>query len=115
MIFDKPFSLKSVDQMVPAGNYRVDTDEELLEGVSFVAYRRVSTVMFLPVKSRRGSSVEMVTIDPLDLQAERDAELQSAEAGGSRNPVICEHGRPKAETARRCGISGWCCRVGGVN
>jgi hypothetical protein len=57
----------------------VDTDEELLEGVSFVAYRRVSTVMFLPVKSRRGSSVEMVTIDPLDLQAahERDVELRS--------------------------------------
>jgi hypothetical protein len=60
VIFDKPFSLKGVDQTVPAGNYRVDTDEELLEGVSFVAYRRVSTVMFLPVKSRRGSSVEMV-------------------------------------------------------
>jgi hypothetical protein len=77
VIFDNPFSLKSVDQMVPAGNYRVDTDEELLEGLSFVAYRRVSTVMFLPAKSRRGSSVEMVTIDPLDLQAERDAELRS--------------------------------------
>jgi len=77
VIFDKPFSLKSVDQMVPAGNYRVDTNEELLEGLSFVAYRRVSTVMFLPAKSRRGSSVEMVTIDPLDLQAERDAELRS--------------------------------------
>ena len=79
VIFDKPFSLKGVDQTVPAGNYRVDTDEELLEGVSFVAYRRVSTVMFLPVKSRRGSSVEMVTIDPLDLQAahERDVELRS--------------------------------------
>ena len=79
VIFDKPFSLKGVDHTVPAGNYRVDTDEELLEGVSFVAYRRVSTVMFLPVKSRRGSSVEMVTIDPLDLQAanERDVELRS--------------------------------------
>ena len=63
--------------LLPAGNYRVDTDEELLEGLSFVAYRRVSTVMFLPAKSRRGSSVEMVTIDPLDLQAERDAELRS--------------------------------------
>ena len=34
VIFDKPFSLKSVDQMVPAGNYRVDTDEELLEPVT---------------------------------------------------------------------------------
>ena len=49
------------------------TDEELIEGLSFPAYRRVSTAIFVPAPS--GSAVEMVTIDPLDLQAaqERDA------------------------------------------
>jgi hypothetical protein len=36
------------DRMVPAGDYRVVTDEELIEGLSFPAYRRVSTVVFLP-------------------------------------------------------------------
>jgi hypothetical protein len=41
------------------------TDEELIEGLSFSAYHRVSTVIFVPEPS--GSAVEMVTIDPLDL------------------------------------------------
>ena len=54
------------------------TDEELIEGLSFPAYHRVSTVIFVPGLSR--SSVEMVTIDPLDLQAaqERDAAMPNA-------------------------------------
>ena len=55
-----------------------DEDEELIEGLSFPAYHRVSTVIFVPGLSR--SSVEMVTIDPLDLQAaqERDAAMPNA-------------------------------------
>jgi hypothetical protein len=49
------------------------TDEELIEGISFPAYRRVATMIFVPVP-HGASSIEMVTIDPLDLQAalERD-------------------------------------------
>jgi len=48
-------------------------DEELIEGLSFPAYRRVSTMIFVPGES--GYSVEMVTVYPLDLQAaqEQDA------------------------------------------
>ena len=55
------------------------TDEELIEGLSFPAYRRVSTAIFVPAPS--GSAVEMVPIDPLDLQAaqERDAAVSNAE------------------------------------
>jgi hypothetical protein len=51
----------------------VVTDEELIEGLSFPAYRRASTVIFVPAET--GCAVEMVTIDPSDLQAvmERDA------------------------------------------
>jgi ABC-type branched-subunit amino acid transport system ATPase component len=65
VVFSKPFLLKDVDRILPAGDYRVVTDEELIEGLSFVAYRRVATMIFLPVQSRRASSIEMVTI-PLD-------------------------------------------------
>ena len=46
------------------------TEEELLQGLSFTAYHRVSTVIFVPAAS--GSAVEMVTIDPLELQAALD-------------------------------------------
>lgn len=70
--FARPFMLKGVDRTLPAGNYRVVTDEELIEELSFSVYRRVSTMIFVPGKS--ASSVEMVAIDPQDLQAaqERD-------------------------------------------
>src|SRR6266404_4782630 len=69
VVFSKPFLLKGVDRILPAGDYRVVTDEELIEGLSFPAYRRVATMIFLPAQSHRASSIEMVTIDPLDLQA----------------------------------------------
>ncbi len=68
VVFSKPFLLKGVDRTLPAGDYRIVTDEELIEGVSFPAYRRVSTMIFVPA-TPHGSSVEMVTIDPLDLRA----------------------------------------------
>jgi len=45
------------------------TDEMLIEELSFPVYRRVSTVIFVPGQSSHGSVVEMVTIDPRDLQA----------------------------------------------
>ena len=46
--FIKPFMLKGVDRLLPAGDYRVSTDEELIEGLSFPAYRRVATMIFVP-------------------------------------------------------------------
>ena len=71
--FHRPFNLKGVDRLLPPANYRVVTDEDLIEGLSFPAYRRASTVIFVPAEF--GCAVEMVTIDPADLLAaiERDA------------------------------------------
>jgi hypothetical protein len=73
--FCRPFLLKGIDRTLSAGEYRVVTDEELIEGISFPVYRRVSTMIFVPAQSHGASSVEMVTIDPDDLQAalDRDA------------------------------------------
>jgi hypothetical protein len=73
--FHHPFWLKGVDRELPPRDYRVVAEEELIEGLSFSAYHRVSTVIFVPAQS--GSAVEMVTIDPTDLEAalERDASL----------------------------------------
>jgi hypothetical protein len=73
--FEFPFSLNGVDRVVAPGDYRVMTDEELIEGLSFPVYRRIATMIFLPAQSQHASSIEMVTIDPMDLRAaqERDA------------------------------------------
>jgi hypothetical protein len=86
--FHRSFHLKGIDRLLPA-DYRVVTDEELIDGLSFAAYRRVSTVIFVPAES--GCAVEMVSIDPLDLQAVQDHDagtlstpLNGAEAGGTQ-------------------------------
>jgi hypothetical protein len=81
--FAHPFLLKGVDRLLAAGDYRVVTDEELIEQLSFPVYRRVATMIFVPGASGHGSSVEMVAIDPRDLQdaQDRDAELPRTEPG----------------------------------
>jgi hypothetical protein len=62
--------LKGVDRILTAGDYRVVTDEELIDGSSFPVYRRVSTMIFVP--GQYASSVEMVAIDPQELQAAQE-------------------------------------------
>ena len=63
--FQRPFYLKGDDRLLPAADYSVMTDEELIEGLSFPAYRRVSTAILVPAET--GCAVEMLTIDPQDL------------------------------------------------
>jgi hypothetical protein len=77
--FTKPFLLEGVDRPIPAGEYRVKTDEELIEGVSFPVYRRVATMIFVPALSPRGA-IEMITIDPAALQAALDRDAAEAKA-----------------------------------
>ena len=84
--FLQPFNLKGVDRLLPPRDYDVVTDEELIEGLSFSAYHRVSTAIFVPAPS--GSAIEMVTIDPLYLEAalEQDAASSSpANESGERS------------------------------
>jgi hypothetical protein len=75
VVFARPFLLEGIDRVLPPGSYEVVTDEELIEGLSFSVYRRVSTAMMVPALSHQASAVEMQTIDPRDLEAalERDA------------------------------------------
>ena len=67
--FARPFLLSGIDEIQPAGAYTVETDEELLPGLSFPAYRRIATLIFLP--SRPGGTFleQVVNIDPLELEA----------------------------------------------
>lgn len=76
VVFNRPFLIKGIDRLLPPGAYEVVTDEELIEGLSFPAYRRVLTMIFVPAQSQHSSSaVEMVTIDPVDLQVAQDRDL----------------------------------------
>jgi hypothetical protein len=77
VIFNQSFLLKGIDRPLPPGDYQVVTDEELIEGLSFPVYRRVSTMIFVPSHSLHSSSVEMLTIDPRDLDAAQDRDRPS--------------------------------------
>ena len=72
-----PLSLKGVDRQLAPGEYEVVTDEELIEGLSFPVYRRVATMIFVPVDSL-GSAIEMVTIDPAELDEVKARDAASA-------------------------------------
>jgi hypothetical protein len=76
--FVRPFLLKGIDRVLPPGDYRVATDEELIQELSFPVYRRVATIIFVPAQSSPASSVEMVSIDPGELQAAQDRDAQPA-------------------------------------
>ncbi len=45
LVFRRSFPLKSSGGLQAAGTYTVETEEELLDGLSFPAYRRVSTTI----------------------------------------------------------------------
>jgi hypothetical protein len=84
--FAHPFVLKGVDRVLPPGDYQVVTEEELIEGLSFPVYRRVSTVVLVPGEAPYTSAVEMVAIDPLDLEAARGRDTKSQIAGIETEP-----------------------------
>ena len=67
--FSRPFSLVDVDGIQPAGTYRVQTVDVALESMSVVGYRRVSTTIELPGVGTASSRRQVVTIDPLELDA----------------------------------------------
>ena len=67
--FRRPFTLAALDGAQPAGTYRVETDEERLEGLSFDAFQRVATMLHLPAMSAPGSRRQVITVDPAELTA----------------------------------------------
>jgi hypothetical protein len=56
IVFRRPFALKGWAEPQPAGAYAVDVEEELIEGLSFPAYRRVSTMVTRASRAAPGRS-----------------------------------------------------------
>ena len=66
-MFAQPLTLSGVEDVQAPGAYTVQTDEELLEGLSFLAYRRIATVIFIPLRHGGPSSLQAITVDPREL------------------------------------------------
>jgi hypothetical protein len=58
-----------MDWEQPAGSYSVETDEELLLGVSFPVYRWVATAIRLPSPGGAPTTVRIVSTTPAELAA----------------------------------------------
>ena len=67
--FSRPFSMLEIDGIQPAGTYRVQTVDVVLESMSVLGYRRVSTTIELPGVGTASLRRQVVTIDPHELDA----------------------------------------------
>lgn len=74
--FSSPFMLAGFDEAQPAGDYRVDQDEELLEAFSRLAWRRVAAFIYLPAIGRVDATQRMVRIELSELDAAIDKDAQ---------------------------------------
>ncbi len=68
--FANPFTLPGYSGVLPAGDYDVLVEEELLQGLSFEAYRRTAT--YLTVRGRGGHAGRS------ELRAISDSDLKEA-------------------------------------
>ena len=80
--FLHPFVLAGVEGEQSAGSYTVETIEEPIDDLSFVAYRRVSTTITLASKQFGPVSRQVITIEPGDLE-----EAQRRDVGGTGGPA----------------------------
>jgi hypothetical protein len=83
--FVRAFTLGSCDELLEPGTYEIETDEEQLDGLSFLAYRRLVTLVHLPAKAGRPGVTRTLSIDPneLDAAVTRDAFLVLVDAGAA--------------------------------
>ena len=73
-VFNEAFTLSGIDGELPAGSYRIETEEELIESLSFVALRRLETTIEIPAIGSVSLKRQIVPIDPVDLAAARERE-----------------------------------------
>jgi hypothetical protein len=76
--FKHPFRIKGIDRLLPPGAYAVITDEEMIESLSFPCFRRVATMIMVPGAAPRNSSIEMFSIDSVDLSDAQRIDGQGA-------------------------------------
>ncbi len=67
--FSSPFTLVNLEGIHPAGEYVVLTDDELIEGLSWTAYRRVATLLQTPAVSASQRLTQSFAISPTELDA----------------------------------------------
>jgi hypothetical protein len=86
--FVRPFRLGAFGEQLPAGRYPIETDEELLEGVSFPVYRRTGTMMQLMADPLHPSVTEVAVVDPQELEEALAADAAQARTISANWPKV---------------------------
>ena len=83
--FSAPFRLSGFEELLSAGTYVVETDEEALEGQAHTGFRRIATTIGI----RTGATIEHHQIDPRELEAalQRDRDAARDEPGRVEQPA----------------------------
>lgn len=74
--FRHPFQIGALVTPLEAGTYRMTVEEELIEGLSFPAYRTVSSHLEIPAIGHAlgRSQYLQVTVEEIDTALQQDAE-----------------------------------------
>lgn len=76
--FNKPFHLSGFEEPLQAGTYKVETLEELIEGLSFPAWRRIETLLFLLQPPGQPKLTQVAVVDPVELEEARSRDQEAA-------------------------------------
>ncbi len=76
--FEAPFVLGGLEGKLPAGDYDIDHDEEMIDGLSWVAWRRVATFIHLPARAVRNPTSQLIAIDQTELEAALTRDRENA-------------------------------------
>lgn len=79
--FRFPFALSGFEGFQPAGDYSVAEDDDMIEGLTWIAWQRVATFIYLPHPNSRSESLRMVPIDYAELNAALELDREQASAG----------------------------------
>jgi hypothetical protein len=86
--FAHPFVISGYEGELPAGSYEVIVDEELLEGLSFEAYRRTASFLLISGQGGQAGETAMRLIDPRDLEAALARDLAVSEDRGPSDAML---------------------------
>ncbi|SDP31429.1 hypothetical protein SAMN05428967_1576 [Phyllobacterium sp. YR620] len=75
--FLEPFALRGLDGVQPPGEYDVDVDEEMIEGLSRLAYQRVATFIHVPARGMKAHRTQLVAIDYDELEMAQKKEQET--------------------------------------
>ena len=86
--FKHPFVVPGAPEQFPPGRYEVLVEEELLEGLSFAAYRETGAYLMIYGRGQNSGPTEMRSISSayLSMALKRDALLDDPASGAGLGP-----------------------------